>query len=444
MNTNDFARAASGVTGRLMTIGFLVGVMLVPMMMVRVTIEERGRYYNDAVASVSDGWAGQQALDDPVLVVPFTYEKSVQRRDENGNMETVALTEYDRHLIFPDRTDVAGDFRSETRQRGLFAVPIFDAGVKMTGAFKTPALTARDQDKAGLKYGQPFVALRIQDPRGLHGNYDFTFAGAPSVPEPGMNMDGGPGIHIPVTFDPAKPDQDLAFAFDFRLKGTRDFSYTPHARQSALTVQSNWPHPGFSGQFLPATHDVRADGFDAAWSVGALASGGAENFSITGGGKAITIGLMESANIYSRMLRAAKYGVLFLTLTYGAFFMTEVMRRFRIHPVQYLMVGAALSMFYLLLLALAEHIGFAKAYVVASASIAGLLGFYTSAVARSRMAGALFGGGIALLYAALYGILGSEDYALLLGTGLLFAVLAGAMLLTRRVDWYALGAVRRE
>ena len=139
------------------------------------------------------------------------------------------------------------------------------------------------------------------------------------------------------------------------------------------------------------------------------------------------------------MMRAVKYGVLFLTLTYGAFFMTEVLRRFRIHPVQYLMVGAALSMFYLLLLALAEHIGFTQAYVVAAAVIAMLLGFYTSAVARSRGVGLLFGCGIAVLYAALYGILGSEDYALLLGTGLLFVVLAAAMILTRRIDWYALG-----
>jgi len=140
------------------------------------------------------------------------------------------------------------------------------------------------------------------------------------------------------------------------------------------------------------------------------------------------------------MMRAVKYGVLFLSLTYGAFFMTEVLRRFRIHPVQYLMVGAALSMFYLLLLALAEHIGFTQAYVAAAAVIALLLAFYTSAVAHSRHVGALFGGGIAVLYAALYGILGSEDYALLLGTGLLFTVLAAAMVLTRRIDWYALGA----
>lgn len=438
MNAHVFSQAVNGMTARLLLIGFLAGVMLVPMMMVKETIQERGNYYNEAVSSVSEGWAGRQALADPVLVLPYTYQRATQRRNEDNTLENVMVQETGQYLFYPERTDITGDFRSETRKRGLFDVPIYDAAIQMTGSFAIQPPPAADPQRPGLKYGTPFVALRIGDPRGLHGDYVFSMAGADYKPEPGTTLPNVEGVHIPVTADIFNAgDKTADFSFAFRMKGTQDFNYAPHARQSALALRSNWPHPRFGGKFLPAAHDVRADGFTASWSVGALASGGPENFQ--SGGKTISVGFIEGVNLYGKMLRAVKYGVLFLALTFGAFFVTEVLRRFRIHPVQYLMVGAALSMFYLLLLALAEHIGFAAAYIVAAAAIATLLAFYISAAARSRALGALFGGGIAALYAALYGILGSEDYALLLGTGLLFAVLAAAMILTRRIDWYALG-----
>lgn len=441
MNAGGFTQVANSMTGRLFLLGLLMAVMLVPMTMVEGTIRERGNYYREAVTSVSEGWAGSQSLADPVLVLPYTYERTARKRNEDNTVEITTTQEAGRHLFYPERTDITGTFSSQTRKRGLFAVPIYDAAVKMTGRFTVQPPPSSDAGKPGLKYGAPFVVLRIMDPRGLHGDYVFNFAGTEYKPEPGAALDGLSGVHIPVTAAIAGgAEKAFDFSFSFNMKGTQDFSYLPHARQSNLAVESNWPHPGFGGKFLPAAHDVRADGFTASWSVGALASGGADNF--RSGDRVISVSFVEGIDLYAKITRAVKYGVLFLVLTFGAFFVTEVLRRFRVHPVQYLMVGAALSMFYLLLLALAEHIGFAQAYVVAAAAIAALLGFYIAAVARSRGIGALFGAGIAALYAALYGILGSEDYALLLGTGLLFTVLAAAMVLTRRIDWYALGAPR--
>jgi inner membrane protein len=175
MSANGFAQAANGMTARLLLIGFLVGVMLVPMMMVKGTIQERGNYYNEAVSSVGEGWAGSQSLADPVLVLPYSYQRETQRRNEDNTVETVTTQETGQHLFYPERTDVAGDVRSETRRRGLFAVPIYDADIKMTGSFTVPPLAPVDAQRPGLKYGAPFVVLRIKDPRGLHGDYVFGF-----------------------------------------------------------------------------------------------------------------------------------------------------------------------------------------------------------------------------------------------------------------------------
>ena len=290
MSAGVFVQAANSMTGRLLLIGFLVGVMLVPMMMVKGTIQERGNYYNEAVGSVSEGWAGSQSVADPVLVLPYTYQRAAQRRNEDNTVETITTQETGHHLFYPERTDITGKFMSETRKRGLFAVPIYDADIKMTGSFTIQALANADAKKPELKYGAPFVALLIKDPRGLHGDYVFNFAGTDYKPEPGTTLGTMAGIHIPVSVDILQSaGKSFDFSFAFRMKGTQDFSYAPNARQSALAVQSNWPHPSFGGKFLPATHDVRTDGFTASWSVGALASGGPENFQ--SGGKVVSVGL---------------------------------------------------------------------------------------------------------------------------------------------------------
>jgi inner membrane protein len=235
-------------------------------------------------------------------------------------------------------------------------------------------------------------------------------------------------------------DGRIAFPLrlDFALRGTELLAIAPLADDNRVVLDSPWPHPQFNGDFLPRAHRIDAKGFHAEWDVSSLASGAQAQYR-AGGDKhvdAIGLSLVEPVNLYSKVDRATKYGLLFVLLTFTGFFMLEAIKQLPIHPVQYALVGLALAIFFLLLLSLSEHIAFAWAYLSAAVACVGLIGFYLGNVLRSRARGLGFAAMLGLLYAALYGLLVSEDNALVLGAGLLFAILAAIMVATRKVDWY--------
>lgn len=439
----------NGTGGRLMIVGMLVLAILVPLRMVRGLIAERGSYYREAQDSVCAGWSRAQALSDPVLVVPYTYERTEKEfNPELKQYETRTYPESGQLYVFAENTKLQTDFKSDRRKRGLFSVPIYSAAVTMTGTYDVPALAAKvpaDRQYA-LKFLTPYLSVRLADPRGLHGDIVVKAGAQAFRPEPGAGLPHITGFHVPLA-DMKLTAGRLTYAMNFSLKGTRSFAFSPTARQADIAMNADWPHPSFTGSFLPTAHEIRADGFTASWSVGGLATNAGDKFLQCAGdddcyaldNAGLAVGFVDVTDLYGSLTRAVKYGVLFVGLTFAAFFMLEILRDYRIHPVQYLMVGAALAVFYLLLVALAEHIGFAAAYVLAAGAVCVLLGVYIAAAARSRAAGQAFAGGIATLYGFLYVTLGSEDYALLLGALLLFATLAAAMLMTRRIDWYAVG-----
>lgn len=225
-----------------------------------------------------------------------------------------------------------------------------------------------------------------------------------------------------------------------------------------VSLTSKWPHPHLNGNFLPdaATQSVSEKGFKASWMVHSLASNIQEKFladlannipngqansanKSTDSYEAISVSFVEPINVYSQADRATKYGLLFITLTFAGFFLFEIMKRLPIHPAQYTMVGLAMSMFYLLLISLSEHISFALSYLVASTACVSLLGYYLAHILQNRLHGLAFAGMLTALYGALYGILDSEDNALLMGSLLVFGLLALAMIVTRKVDWYQVG-----
>ena len=245
----------------------------------------------------------------------------------------------------------------------------------------------------------------------------------------------------------------------FALGGTESLALAPLGRHNRVVLESSWPHPQFNGDFLPRSRRVDARGFHAEWEVSSLASNAQAQYlggmtspsprrsdatgdSAAAGLEAIGLSLVDPVNVYSQADRASKYGVLFVVLTFGGFFLFELIKRLPIHPIQYGLVGLALAIFFLLLVSLSEHVAFGVAYLVASGACIGLLGFYLSHVLRSRARGLGFAAMLAMLYAALYGLLVSEDNALVLGAGLLFVILAVAMVVTRKIDWYALGTAR--
>jgi inner membrane protein len=211
-------------------------------------------------------------------------------------------------------------------------------------------------------------------------------------------------------------------------------------------MHSNWPHPSFYGSFLPAERTITADGFDARWQVLELNRSYAQAFSeeeISEAAldeSAFGVGLYQTVDVYQRSERAVKYAILFIALTFLTFFAWEQVTRNPLHPLQYLMIGLALSIFYLLLIALSEHISFGVAYLAAAIALVALIGVYVAGALRSSMRGGIASAAMSAVYALLYALVLSEDYALLLGAIVLFVALAAVMLVTRRIDWYRLGS----
>jgi inner membrane protein len=266
----------------------------------------------------------------------------------------------------------------------------------------------------------------------------------------GGGVAGIAAIAAPFPLDAASLAQPLPFAFELALAGSERLAALPLARQTDVAMRGSWPDPGFDGAFLPAERKVDADGFSASWQVLDLNRRIAQRWSERESGSlaladsAFGVGLVQSASPYQQNVRAGKYGVLFIALTFVAFFLFEVLRGLRVHPVQYMLVGLALCTFYVALLALSEQAGFATAYVIAAGASVAMVGGYAAAVLAQRRAGWMLGGLLGMIYALLYGLVSSEDHALLMGALALLATVALLMYLTRGVDWYALAPRRPD
>jgi inner membrane protein len=253
------------------------------------------------------------------------------------------------------------------------------------------------------------------------------------------------GVHAPLDLPVPAQARSLAFRFTLELAGSEAFAIAPLGRQTTVAMRADWAHPSFQGVFLPARHELRADGFSAHWQVSWYAAQGAERLTACRREPCpvlsvpeLAVSFIEPVSLYQQLERASKYGFLFIGLTFTAFFLLELLRRLAIHPIQYALVGLALAIFFLLLTALAEHLAFGLAYAIATLACTGLLSIYLARVMHNRAHGLAFGAALGGLFGALYLLVQAEDYALLGGALLLFALLAAAMLATRRLDWYRL------
>ena len=258
------------------------------------------------------------------------------------------------------------------------------------------------------------------------------------------------GMHAPLGVV-EESDQNVAFSFDLDLHGMERLKFSPLGKSTVVTLKSDWPDPSFIGRYLPSERQIDEQGFTASWNVSSFSSSVAQNLQACKKGSCSSLAndmfgvtLFNSVDIYQQSERSIKYGLLFISLTFVVFFLFEVIKGLRLHPMQYLLVGLGLSVFFLLLVSLSELMAFAMAYLVATLASTALIGFYVSSILQSYKLGGFISAGLLLLYGMLYGILGSEDNALLMGSMLIFSVLALVMTVTRRIDWYELSGNPKE
>ncbi len=451
----------------LMVLGLTLAI-LVPLLMIGGIIEERQQYREQAVATVARSYAGAQAFSGPALVVPFEDTWVDQERDEkSGLVKQVVHREQGRWTFFPNQLRVDGQIQPRVRALGLHKVMVYDWAGTAKADFlaripATPAPLANGGAPVTRTIGQPWLSYAFADVRGLRDPV-LRLDGRAVAIEDGLGARDGSGVHARLAAPAAGAELRLQTEFGFTLGGTESLALVPLGKDNRFSLRSSWPHPNYGGSFPPSSDRIGADGFQAEWRVASVATnaqrqyqagailpwtGGdeaemvrvaGEHASAGGAINAVQVTLKDPVNVYSQADRATKYGLLFVLLTFIGFFMFELIKQLRIHPIQYGLVGLALAIFFLLLVSLSEHIDFGWAYLAASVACIGLLVFYLSAVLRSLGRALGFGAMLVTLYAALYGLLISEDNALVLGAGLLFVILAAVMVVTRKVDWYQLG-----
>ena len=430
-----------------LVIGLLMLLLSIPLMMVLGVVQERSSYRDSAAEEVARAHAGPQTITGPVLYWPYTetFVRQVKAERADGTPREELVTEKRVHIQFPTRMDTSSQLNTETRLRGIFPVTVYTSHHETQGRFVLRAVEPK-MPNGQITLGQPLVLMGVSDPRGLLSAPKLRLGGgALAVAQAPM----GTQTPLPLAAQPdaalLKPGAELAFSLVFDLAGTGRIGWVPLADENSVSLRSPWPHPSFGGDFLPRTRTVSSVGFEATWQVPALCTQAQRQFAQMGlegqgegGGEmeAFSVALQDPVDVYRLSERATKYGMMFIVLTFAAFFALEMVKRWRIHPMQYLMIGAALVLFFLLLLSMAEHMAFALAYLLASLSCMGLLGYYLRHVLGGWRPGLAMSGLLVALYGVLYGILVSEDNALIMGSLLLFGALATIMVATRKLDWY--------
>ncbi len=420
---------------------FLVLIMLIPLGMVEGVVQERGWRKDEVAREIGEQWGPPQVVSGPALVVPYDYTETQTLAD--GQTRSTVKTRY---LVFtPDSAGIQANAQVEKRYKSIYEVPVYAADIAISGKFGPLDLGTHGVAPAQVKWQAASLVLGISEIRAVKSASLNAVGGARSI-EAGLlpYHPFASGVYSSIPLTSFNGSRGFDFSFNLTLNGRDDLSFQPIGRQTKIALDSNWPHPGFSGAPLPDSRTIDAKGFRAEWSVSHIATGAplswrAEEFKLEPA-RMVTVGagLVEPGDVHQQTDRIVKYGILVVGLTFGTIFVVGLLKRDRVHLVQYLLIGASLSLFYLLLLSLAEQMEFLGAYVIASLVDIAIVAWYAGATIR-RLMGAVVGAILTALHVYMYVLLQMESFALLSGTIGLLLILVAVMFVTRKVDWFAIG-----
>lgn len=419
---------------RLAGLGLLILLLLIPLSMIESRVNERGQRRDEAAADVARAWGEVQSLAGPILRLPYTV-RWLEKDTERSRTGWLVLP--------PQRLDVNARLDSEVRRRGIFEVPVYRAKLGLRGQFRLPEASDLGVATGEIEFGRAELMIGIAEPGALAADSRVMVDGQILVLEPSAQSLGSQGVHALLRNGIAaeRLAKGVDFEVDLALNGSSAFQLAPVARETTLTLNSDWPHPSFSGKGLPRQSEISASGFTASWSMSHLGRGyppvwldnevTREQIDASMFG----VDLCVPVDPYRMAERIAKYGALVLLLTFATIWVMELLGGRPLHPVQYLLMGASLCLFGLLQLALAEHLGFAVAFVLAAAAVVVQASWYTRVATRSTRRAFALGGLLTGWFGYLYVVLQAEDLAFLLGALALFAALTAVMWATRRVNW---------
>jgi inner membrane protein len=436
---------------KLGVIGFLTLLLLIPLKMVESILDERLQRREQAVGDITSTWGPAQVIAGPVLVVPYeNISKKKQRVDGKKSAEWIEVSEttvIDTYFL-PDELEVTGKVEPLRRQRGIYEAVLFRADLQIAGTFKN---ANPDQFKTGIegkaRWDQAYISLAVSDLRGVTDVLKIKLEDKLLTMEPGVFLSGfSSGVHVPLK-EVGKPSVLLNFSMNLAINGSESLSFVPVGIRHKVALESPWPSPGFNGAFLPTKREVTDKGFNALWEVSYYGRKYPQAWSDNNGSAGLFraesvkesqfgVRFLSMIDHYRSVERAIKYGILFIVLVFLTFFLFEITSKLRVHVFQYVLVGAALCLFYLALLSVSEVLSFPKAYLVSALVCSLMISIYSLSILRSGLRTLLVGLGMLLTYGFLYVILQMEDYSLLVGTIGLFLALGSVMYATRRINWY--------
>lgn len=421
------------------SIGILVLILLIPAGMIQSLIREREARQEEAILEINDKWGHTQTIVGPFITIPY-YEYY-----KNADDEMIKTLEF-AHFM-PDELNINTNLQPEKRYRGIFEVVVYQSEILLKGSFQKPDITSLNIDPENVVWDKAYISIGIPDMRGIKNKVTMHLNKQDIEFNPGLDSRDivGSGIHAYI--DLLKAEERLNFDLLLSLNGSGNLSFVPIGKETNVKVKSEWTDPSFDGSFLPYERNISETGFEANWKVLHLNRNFPQQWLNTRFDvqqSAFGVSLLLPVDTYQKSMRSAKYAAMFIALTFLIFFFVEILNKKRIHPIQYTLVGLALVIFYVLLLSLSEHIGFAYAYVVASLAIVLLITLYSHTFFKERKLTLIMLFLLIILYYYIYTILQLQDYALLMGSIGLFLVLAIVMYLSRKIDWDSIGLKSRN
>src|SRR5437016_6411692 len=419
--------------------------------MITGVLRERLGRRNEAVADITSSWGREQNVIGPVLGIPYQYTfktmKEVPAPDGKLERREVEETATANAYFLPGRLNVSGSVQTQKLHRGIYEAVVYRAQGILSGKFAPPDFGPLKIDLKDVQWKDAFVTIAINDLRGTREAIVLDWGGTKHPMLPGSQVLGYTTGATASLGSDQPISSEIQFSIPLDFNGSEGIYFAPFGVQNEATLKSNSADVGFRGAFLPAERSLRADGFDAKWKISYYGRNYPQAWTSRNGNERFTTNAVSESlfgaqflsilDAYRYVERSIKYGVLFLVLVFTTFFLFEVTARQKIHPFQYLMVGAALCLFYLLLLSISEFVGFGYGYLIAAVASIILITWYCRFFLGGGVRTLMISAGLAGVYTFLYITLRQQDYALLMGAVALFVVLAVVMYVTRKVDWYA-------
>lgn len=432
---------------KLMSIGFLILILLIPSSWIQNLIEERQQRSEEVMREVTDKWSGSQTLTGPVLVIPYIKQEIIDR----GKDGTEIREHIEKAFFLPENLSIHGDIKPDTRHRGIFEVVVYESGLQIESEFQQPDFNALSIPDELVQWKDAYMVFGITDLRGISENPTFLVGGKPFSTEPSNSLaitsrndenetavSSSKGIMTKLNWE-NKDSFKKNVSIKLNLKGSKRLDFVPAGKTTNVKISSTWSNPSFDGEFLPDPSEISDAGFSASWKVLHYNRPFAQQWkgneqSLTG--SEFGIKLLLPVDQYQKSMRTSKYAALIILLTFVSLFLVEITQKIRIHPFQYILIGAALIIYYSLLLSFSEHIGYNVSYIISSAATVMLIGLYSTTFLRTRKLSLLFSILLVIFYTFIFVIILQQDYSLLLGSIGLFLIVGMVMYFSRKIHWY--------